>query len=346
MKRKLLVATTNRGKFEEISNFLSTLPFVECVSLSDLDQEIAEPEETEDTIWGNAFLKAKYYAEKSGLLSLADDSGLFIDALDGWPGHKAARVATDDLGRYTTVLEKMKKIENRGATMQNVLCIYDPTEQKSFSAFGEADISILEKPTTNSTNGFGYDPILFSKEAQKSFSEMDTQEANRYKQRGKALIKIKYQLQNTLASKHMVVPVALIVKDSKLLMIQRNDPHNPKYHEIWEFPGGTVEFGENCEENLRREVLEEAGYKVKIISMLPKCFVSSTETDFYSYQVFVLPYVCKVISGEGDYGDNETLDSKWVDIDQVADQKSFPHNSEFFKPLIPQIKQLIKDYNL
>ena len=78
---RLLIATTNQGKLKEIKHFLADLPF-EIIGLSDLDKEYDEPEETEETLMGNSVLKAKYYGEKTGLISLADDTGLFCHGLD------------------------------------------------------------------------------------------------------------------------------------------------------------------------------------------------------------------------------------------------------------------------
>ena len=89
-KRQLLIGTSNKGKLSEIKSFLNTSMF-DIVSLEDLDMEIEDPEETGTTLEENAILKARYYGEKTGLLTLTDDGGIYIDALDGWPGIKSAR---------------------------------------------------------------------------------------------------------------------------------------------------------------------------------------------------------------------------------------------------------------
>lgn len=346
MKRKLLIATTNKGKFIEIKNFLSGLPFIECVSLEDIDERMPEPEEIESSLWRNAFLKAKYYAEKTGLLALADDGGLFIDALEGWPGHKSARVANNDKARSDAVLEKMKGIKNRNAKMKTVLSLHDPLEQKNFSAYGESDVRILEKAIRKPDEGFGYDIILFSKEGRKSFCEMDVHERNAYKHRGKALIKIQYHLQNTLGSKHIVVPIGIIVKDGKVLMTLRNDPHNKKYHKKWHFPGGSVEFNETIEENLTREIKEETGYNVEIIKMLAKIGVNKRETESFKYQAFLVPFACKIIGGTPNPDKCEVMKMGWFEPDKIKNQEMIDTNKEVYTRFLVDLNEIIKKYNL
>src|SRR5882672_2727873 len=92
--RQLLVATTNPGKLREIRTLMSGVP-LELVSLADIPST-SEPEETGTTFEENARLKARYYAERSGLLTVAEDSGLVIDALDGEPGVRSARFLRPD----------------------------------------------------------------------------------------------------------------------------------------------------------------------------------------------------------------------------------------------------------
>src|SRR6186997_2199356 len=92
--RFLLVATTNPGKLREIRSLLSGTP-VRLLGLAEV-APVAEPEETGETFEENARLKAKYYADQSGLLTVAEDSGLVIDALDGEPGVRSARFLRPD----------------------------------------------------------------------------------------------------------------------------------------------------------------------------------------------------------------------------------------------------------
>lgn len=90
--RELLIATTNAGKIAEIKAFLSTMPF-KLLTLADLPESISAPVEDAGTVSGNALIKARYYAVKTGKLTLADDGGFFIKALNGWPGAEAANIA-------------------------------------------------------------------------------------------------------------------------------------------------------------------------------------------------------------------------------------------------------------
>ena len=119
-KKKLLVATTNIGKFKEIKSFLGDLPF-QILSLNDLKKCPPAPLENKTTIFNNAILKAVYYAKRTGLISLADDSGLFIDALGGWPGVKSARIAKTDNARRRLVLKKMK--DKKKSSRDFYLCV-------------------------------------------------------------------------------------------------------------------------------------------------------------------------------------------------------------------------------
>ncbi len=175
MKRQLLIATTNEGKFKEIQYGLESLPFIECISLSDIKIKIEPPEEVETSLHANAYLKAKYYAEASGLITIADDTGLFIDALDGWPGEQSARVADSDEGRIGMVLEKMKGIKNRYAEFRLALAIYDPKNNSSYLCEAKKAGIILDAPVVNHVvSNFGYTRIFYVEEAKKTFAEMDT----------------------------------------------------------------------------------------------------------------------------------------------------------------------------
>ncbi|MBI4992858.1 MAG: RdgB/HAM1 family non-canonical purine NTP pyrophosphatase [Candidatus Magasanikbacteria bacterium] len=241
---KILIATTNEGKFKEIKSFLGDLP-VKLVSLGDVGTKYKEPAEDQPTLEGNAILKAKYYAEKTGLISLADDGGLFVDALKAWPGVKSARIADSKSRRNELVLGKLKgkTWKKRTARFRAVLAIYDPKTKDLYLTNGETAGHILEK-AIDSDNGFGYDPIFYVDEKKKAYVEMSVVEKNSCSHRGKALAQMKYFLRKQFGSRHIVVPLAIIIKDGKALIAKRNDPHNKKFHGTWEFPGGAVEYGE------------------------------------------------------------------------------------------------------
>ncbi|MDO8509720.1 MAG: RdgB/HAM1 family non-canonical purine NTP pyrophosphatase [bacterium] len=347
-KRKLLIATSNRGKFEELKHFLNDLPF-EFLSLNELSKKIVSPDEVEQTIEGNAILKAKYYAEKTGLLSLADDVGLYVDALNGWPGVKSARIAENDIARNQLVLSKMKGTKKREAEFKAALALFDPISKETHVTVGQTKGIILKKPVQKNKNGLGYDSIFYVKDKKKTFAEMSTTEKNGCSHRGKALISIKYYLQNAFSPKHIVCPVAIIVKDGKFLITKRNDPHRPEYHERWEFPGGGVEWGEQIYDNLKRETLEESGYKIEPVKQLQHIYIANQEYSTFSYQVYLIPHICKIIkSVPGRYNDAEVLDMKWIkpEIKEISKYKFVGENLALIKIILPELKQTIKDYNL
>ena len=346
MMRELLIATTNPGKIKEILAFLEHAPFT-FLTLKDLSQQIPEPDETEKTIKANALLKAEYYAEKTGLLTLADDGGLFIDALNGWPGVQSTRVADTQEERMEVVLEKLKHLpaDKRHASFQAAIALCDPESRCNFVASGKTTGMILSTPAPNQ-NGFGYDPLFYVSEVEKTYSELTVNEKNAVSHRGKALIRIKHHLQNTYVAKHIVVPFALIVKDGQVLMNLRNDPHRPEYHNKWEFPGGKVEFGETMHGNMIREVKEEVGYDVEILKMLQHIAVESQMQKTYAYQVFLVPYVCKIVGGDGQFSDGEVLETRWFDVGDVLNHELIGENERMYKEFLPELKEVIKNFNL
>lgn len=342
-KKKILIATSNKGKFEEMRVFLEDLPF-DFLSLDDLPEKFDEPEETEDTLLGNAILKAKYYGEKTGLISLADDGGLFLDAFEGWPGVQSARVSDTDEGRVQTVLGKLKTTDNRKAYFRVKLAIYDPNNKNIFVTGGETEGEILEKPFEGGVNNYAYNPIFYMPDVGKVYAEMTREEKNSVSHRGKALSQVVYFLQNTYTSKNIIVPLALVVKGGKIMATLRNDPHNLEYHKKWEFPGGSLEMGETMEENLIRETKEESGYDVEIVSLLN--YVHTEDRPDKNYQVCLVPYLCRIVGGDGKYSDHEVLDLKFFDFEDFMKLDLLPANDVMFTKVLDQIKSLIKEHNL
>lgn len=336
-KRKVLIATTNKGKFTEMIKFLEDLPF-EFLSLEDLKEKIDEPEETESTIEGNALLKAKYYAQKTGLMSIADDGGIFVDALGGWPGVISARVGSDSKERIDILLEKLKDTptEKRQAEFKSCLVCYDPDTLSFFSNTGTREGTVLEKPV-ETANSWGYDPIFYLDDFKKTYAELTPNEKNSTSHRGKALIKIKYYLQNQYGVKHIVVPLAIIVEKGKILMSKRNDPHRPDYHNKWEFPGGTMELGETLSENVTRETLEEVGYEVEVVKQLSKIYVEAQISSVVKYQVYLIPMLCKVISNTNVIADAETLGIEWFDLEKASNEDMIGANNNLYKEILPEL---------
>src|SRR5215475_12143383 len=149
---RLLVATRNAGKLREVRDRVRGL---EVVSLDDVPP-IPEVEETEDTLEGNARLKALAAARASGLWSVADDSGLFVDALGGAPGVRSARYAPgSDADRVQALLGAMEGVPDgqRGAAFRCVLALASPREEVR-TVEGECRGLVLRAP--RGTGGFGY----------------------------------------------------------------------------------------------------------------------------------------------------------------------------------------------
>lgn len=346
MKRELLIATTNQGKVKEILAFLEHMPFT-ILTLADLPKPIVAPDEITGTVVGNATLKARYYAAASGFLTLADDGGFFIDALNGWPGAEAANTAPTVEERSQLLLDRLAGVppQKRTAHMQAALVLVDPDSGVEFVAYGKTEGIILEKPVATD-NGFGYDPIFFLPELGKTYGQLTVNEKNAVSHRGKALIRIKHHLHNTYVAKHIVVPFGLIIREGKLLMNLRNDPHRPEYHHTWEFPGGKVEFGETMHENMVREIKEEVGYDVEIVKMLQHIAVENQMQKTFAYQVFLVPYVCRITGGDGTFSDAEVIESRWFDLDDVTNQNLIGENATMYREFLPELKAMVSEFSL
>ncbi len=343
-----MIATTNQGKYTEINSFLESLPFLELVSLRNSGFDVEAPDEQAETLRENALHKAEYYARISGEMTLADDSGLFIDSLQGWPGLKSKRVGNNDDFRIERALERMNNIPSgqRSASFRGALAFFDPKTGSSFAALGEARGMIPERKS-ELEEGFGYDPIFYVPEAEKCYSQMDTQEKNTFSHRGKALSTMKYFLQNMYGSKHIVVPVALIVKNGQILMNLRNDPHNPEYHRKWEFPGGSMEIGEIIEENLIREVKEETGYDVELVSRIPYIGLRERQGSDFQCQIFLLPFVCRPLGDKKEPQSGfESLETRWFSPLEIPSQSLIGKNDEIYASILPDLLALIKEKKL
>ena len=342
--RELLIATTNAGKIAEIKAFLSTMPF-KLLTLADLPESIPAPIENAGSVSGNALIKARYYAAKTGYLTLADDAGLFINSLKGWPGAEAANVAPTVEESLAKVLAALENETDRTAYWEAILVLVDPDSTVEFIAHGKTQGEIVAERVITG-NGFGYDPIFLVSEANKTYAEMTVIEKNGLSHRGRALIKIKHHLHNTYVAKHILVPFALIIQDGKLLMNRRNDPHRPEYHGKWEFPGGKVEYGETIRENVIREVKEEVGYDVEIVKLLQHIAIEDQTERTYAYQVILVPYVCKIIGGELNPSDDEVMGTDWFDLDDVLNHDLIGENAKMYAEFLPELKEVVKEFGL
>ena len=181
---KLLIATRNKDKIIEIREILKDLD-LEIVSSFDYP-EMPDVIEDRDTIKGNAIKKAEECAAFSGLLSLADDTGLFVDALDGKPGVFAARYAGEDCSykeNRNKMLKEMAGKEDRTAQFRTVVAFASPTGIIA-TAEGKVDGEITTKEI--GSGGFGYDAIFRASETGKTFGEMNQSEKEKISHRGRA----------------------------------------------------------------------------------------------------------------------------------------------------------------
>ena len=184
--RSLLLATTNRHKIEEYRAIFADLPF-QLLSLKDISLDM-DVEETGTTFQQNAELKALAYASASGMLSLADDSGIEIDALGGQPGVYSARFLGPNVSyseRFRVILERMQglPVAQRTARFQCVITIAEPSGVHK-SVEGTVHGIIADAPRGN--YGFGYDPLFLVPEYGKTMAEMPPKLKHRISHRGRA----------------------------------------------------------------------------------------------------------------------------------------------------------------
>lgn len=186
MKKKLLFATNNLHKLREVKEITGIS--MDILSLKDVSFEDEIPE-TSDTLEGNARQKARIVYEKTGLDCFADDTGLFIDALDGRPGVYSARYAGESCSfedNIRKVLGEMGNTANRNASFRCVICLILSGEEHLFE--GRIDGMILNEK--RGTEGFGYDPVFLPKGQTQTFSEMPAYLKNGLSHRGRALRKM------------------------------------------------------------------------------------------------------------------------------------------------------------
>jgi XTP/dITP diphosphohydrolase len=188
--KKIVIATSNRGKFLELQDGLKHLN----LPLHSL-QEFPEVEEAREV--GTDFNeiarnKAKFYYERLHLPVLAEDSGLLIPSLEGFPGIFSARIAPTDTERIQIILAKLLGKTDRSAFYYCSMVFLD--SKGMMESNGRCDGQIMETP--RGSLGFGYDPIFSPEKTGKTFGEMDLQEKAQYSHRGRALRQLLTQLRN------------------------------------------------------------------------------------------------------------------------------------------------------
>ena len=188
---KLLLASQNLGKLREMKLILQELP-IQIISPADLGIQL-DVEETGKTYAENAALKAKAFAAKSGLISIGDDSGLEVDALNGEPGLYSARYApnpnANDADRRAFLLKNLHAHPRPWTARFRATVAIALPNGKTHDTEGICEGEII--PEEHGTGGFGYDSIFYLPELRHTMAELGETEKNRLSHRGKALEKAK-----------------------------------------------------------------------------------------------------------------------------------------------------------
>lgn len=178
-RKLLVVATSNPGKLKEMQVYLQDLGW--DLQLKPKELEI---EETGETFIANACLKASEIAKAMGEWSIADDSGLMVDALDGQPGIYSARYGSSDADRISRLLRELGNAENRQAQFVCAIAIARPDGTIALQVEGICRGEILHSP--RGIEGFGYDPIFYVPAQQQTFAEMTPEIKRSHSHRGQA----------------------------------------------------------------------------------------------------------------------------------------------------------------
>ncbi len=181
--KELVFATNNRHKLSEIRDIIGDN--IKILSLSDIGCHDDIPE-NEATLDGNALAKALYIKEKYGYDCFADDTGLEVDALNGAPGVRSARYASeeghDSEANMKLLLKNMEGIENRAAHFRTVIALIIGDSRKLIDGICRGTIGT----EPHGTDGFGYDPVFIPENSNRTFAEMTAEEKNAISHRGRA----------------------------------------------------------------------------------------------------------------------------------------------------------------
>ncbi len=204
MKQIIVLATTNKGKTREIKKLLEG----SSVEIKNLDDFGPIPEVIEDgeTFDDNAYKKASFTARVLGYPAMADDSGLCVDALDGAPGVYSARYAGENASDEDNVKKLLKALEgkeNRDASFKCVISIAVPT---GAALTYEGECSGVLTTEAAGENGFGYDPLFFTPEFNKTFAQLTMQEKGQISHRGRALKQVADEMDKIIEWLEITMP--------------------------------------------------------------------------------------------------------------------------------------------
>ena len=195
---KFYIATKNAHKIIEISRILVPMGF-EVIGEKDIDVNLPDVEETGTTFEENALIKAMAAHKATGMAAIADDSGLCIDYLDGAPGIFSARFSggndDDNNAKVLKLLEGVPYEKRTARYVAAIACVFENGE--SFTVRGECEGHISDH--LSGTNGFGYDPMFISEVG--CFGEVSAEEKDKVSHRGRALVRLKKELEERLEIK-------------------------------------------------------------------------------------------------------------------------------------------------
>ncbi|MEO8209818.1 MAG: RdgB/HAM1 family non-canonical purine NTP pyrophosphatase [bacterium] len=189
---KILIASNNGHKISEIKSILKNNPFIELFSLKDFGVKVDVIEDG-NTLEENALKKAKEINKVFNIPTLSDDTGLFVEALNGEPGVYSARYSGENASYQDNCDKLLSRLENikivkRTARFESVICYY-LTENEYYFFKGICDGNIIKEE--RGKNGFGYDPLFIPEKSNKTFAELEDDEKNKISHRGRSLKKFK-----------------------------------------------------------------------------------------------------------------------------------------------------------
>jgi len=196
LKQIIVLATTNKGKTREFQKLLKDFP-ITIKNLADFGP-IPEVIEDGETFDDNAYKKSSFTARVLGYPAIADDSGICVEALDGAPGVYSARYAGEnatDADNVKKMLENLQNHDNRNAAFKCVISIAVPTGA-ALTYEGDCKGVITDEPIGD--NGFGYDPLFFYPQLNKTFAQLTIEEKGEVSHRGRAIKQIAKEIDNIL----------------------------------------------------------------------------------------------------------------------------------------------------